>query len=333
MKFFRGCSLTRLDFDGYDRNWPLAFSVSSLNCLGAGGQPSQSTRSIAQPTWSPVYFGIRVTFSVTMLTVLALSAVNDSGVRSERYLCNTNTTQSMSLSGCADALGIELGSICGQAQEARGESGDGVLWSVWECVCPGPIWLAYLTHQTLLIQNVYLLLAAYTTWMGKDYVKGAGPSGVPAGTPVGPWYVRAVWLLHSVQVAGTFLVFALFWGLVFDGTFSALVTPPTHGLNWAVSVLDWWLSKQPTYCIHVIWAFMFAFWYCLFLVAWWASGATTCHGDNYIYAALDLNQGAATWALMVGICLVAVPAAYGIFVAVIKTCRVVGGDVVPPSDD
>lgn len=336
MGFWQGVwDARRLDFDGYDRNWPLAFSVSSLNCLGAGSQSSHCTcccrfSSVGHPTWSPVYFGIRVALFATMLSVLVLSAVNESGVYSERYLCNTNSTQSMDLSECADALGIELGSICGDAQEAKEESGDGVSWSVWECVCPGPEWLIYLTHQTLLVQNVYLFLAAYTTWKGRNYVE---PSGVPADTPVGPWYVRAVWFLHSVQIGGTFLVFCLYWFLVFDGTLYNFLSPLTHGLNWVVSVLDWWLSKQPTYWMHVVWFFAFALWYCGFNVAWWASGATTCHGDNFVYGALDLNGGAMPWLLMVGLCLVVVPLVYGAFVAVIKKCRIIGGDVVKPSDD
>lgn len=319
----------KLDFDGYDRNWPLAFSVSSLDCLGAGGQKRTGCcrySSASNPKWSPVYFGIRIGLFVLMFFIFLLSAINSSGSYSTRYLC---TDESLSLSQCADALAVNLTDICGQARTARDAAGDAVGWSVWECVCPGPLWLAYLTHWTLLIQLAYLFLAAFTTYRGRAYVS----SPVPADTPVGPWYVKAVWFLQAIQIPGTFLVFVLYWLLVFTGSFANFVSPLTHGVNFVVAVVDFYLSKQPMYTAHVLWFFGYACLYCLWNVIFWGSGATTCHGENFLYSSLDLNSGAGAWILMVGLLLVVVPLIYGIFTLVINTCRVVGGDVVLPSDD
>lgn len=56
-----------LSFRSYDLNWPLAFGVSSLDCLGAGGKDGKKAK------WSMAYFAIRVVLFLIMFATLIWS--------------------------------------------------------------------------------------------------------------------------------------------------------------------------------------------------------------------------------------------------------------------
>lgn len=313
----------KLDFNGYNRNWPAAFSVSSLDCLGGGSA-----------SWSPIYFGIRVALFVIMFIVFICSVVDNDGHANPRYIC-LDTSQSHA--ECAASLSLNVTQLCNASKIVRTSTGDGVGWSNWECTCTGPQYLGYLTYQILLIQLAYLFLAAFATYQGRTYLaphaKPVPPYGVAADTPNGPWFIQAVWALQSIQIPGTFLVFVLYWGLVFKGTLTSFVSPLTHGLNFFVALAEWMLSKHPMYYIHVVWFFAYAVFYLIFNLIWYGAGATTCLGENFFYSALDFNQGASTWILACFLLIVAVPGIFCFMTCAIQKWREVGKDQVLPSDD
>ena len=172
----------KLDFDGYATNWPLVFRVSSLNCLGAGGKEGKDAR------WSPVYFGIRVSFFLFMLVILVMQILNE-GIVSQRYICTDPGDDNIEI--CAARLSIALQEVCPKARAVQ----SGVTWTPWECAC-GPTFLAYLTHVILIVQVIYLFFAVYTTWRGRKYVQVPVPENVPKN----PMFAAVTWFMYSLQV-------------------------------------------------------------------------------------------------------------------------------------
>ena len=102
-------------------NWPLVFARSSVPFLNGHR-----------------YTFVRFCLFVTIFFLLICTIINDSGFASRRILCADDDTD---LATCASSLNISVGAICGAAQREDLEYEACGGWSVWECVCPGPIWL------------------------------------------------------------------------------------------------------------------------------------------------------------------------------------------------
>ncbi|MDC3321085.1 hypothetical protein OAV88_00630 [bacterium] len=232
--------------------------------------------------------------------------------------------------------------------------------SVMETDCAAT-WPLYLTHITLVFQTVYLFFAMYTTWVGRHYVRNLKEA------PKGPWYVRVTWLMFSVNIPATFLVFVLYWFLVVPNMAGSPSTLSyfTHGFNFLIAVLDMWLSKVRLYIVHVLYFVIYAFIYLVLSLIFWASGARTCSldcgisdnndnttcvdagdgvscmwnatsgvcyggddgGNNYLYSALDFNRGASTWLTATIILFFVVPVIHMIFTFIVYECRFYGEDL------
>ena len=164
-------------------------------------------------------------------------------------------------------------------------------------------WLIYLTHQGLVIELAYLGFAAATTGACFWYADVDGTPGPPVKMPR---YCMAAWVLQGIALPGSFLIFVLYWGLVYDGSLHA-ISVFTHGVNFLIMAADQILSKQPMYLVHG--AIFFA--YALFFVAWsgvhYASGLKDCENNRYIYAALNWGKPDAAGRIAALVLLVAAP--------------------------
>lgn len=82
-------------------------------------------------------------------------------------------------------------------------------------------------------------------------------------------FVTSPWLrisLRAIAVPGTFLVFALYWGLVHDGGSIRVLECLTHGANFGVMLVDLVLSRQSFRLLHAVYFLSFALLYILWTV-------------------------------------------------------------------
>lgn len=266
---------------GYDKIWPLAFGVSSLDCLGAGGKGGKNAK------WSAAYFAVRVFLFLVMFATLVWSLYDN---RSDPA-----TTTIAGSGNCTDPVSAP----------------------------PDPRkWPVFLTHQMLTLQTIYLLVCVITTWKAKDYVSVP----VPGNTPAGPWYVHVQWVLQGITTPGTFLVFTVYWGLVYDGGSPGALTFMVHGVNFLVSAIDWSLSKAPYFYAHVLWFWLFCIYYLLVTIIYWAAT------DEAVYSAFDYSctSGPITAGLFI---IVVIPVVDLLFVTLIQMCRICGDDVVRSQEE
>ena len=163
------------------------------------------------------------------------------------------------------------------------------VWSITVDALAGDLrcWLIYLTHQGLLIELCYLGFAAATTAASFYFTNVDGTPGPPVKMP---WYCKAAWVLQGVALPGSFLIFVLFWGLVYDGSNATAITPFVHGVNFAIMVADQALSNQPMYLLHAAFFMVFVVAYLAWTVVHYAAGLKDCHNHRYIYAALDWSN-------------------------------------------
>lgn len=164
-------------------------------------------------------------------------------------------------------------------------------------------WLIYLTHQGLFIELVYLGAAAGTTYLSFWYVD---VDGTPKAPRKMPWYCKLAWVLQAIALPGSFLIFVLYWGLVYDGSLHA-ISPFTHGVNFIIMCFDQGFSNQPMYLVHGA-IFMC---YSLFYVAWsvvhYVSGLKDCDNNRYIYSSLNWAYPGAAGKIAAAVVLVAAP--------------------------
>ena len=140
-------------------------------------------------------------------------------------------------------------------------------------------WFIYLTNWGLIIQIIYLSLAVYTTYRSKTFHH--------THTSELPLFVKLMWLSYSIILPGSFMIFAMYWLLVFDGTFHP-ISILSHGLNFIVMALDTFFGSQPYLLFHGIYFISFAV---VFLI--WSyihfilQIGNEQNGENYIYSSLN----------------------------------------------
>ena len=71
---------------------------------------------------------------------------------------------------------------------------------------------------------------------------------------------------RAIAIPGTFLVFGLFWGLVYDGSSVKVLDCLTHGGNFGVMLIDLVLSRQSYRLVHGVYYFVFAMIYVIWTV-------------------------------------------------------------------
>lgn len=169
-------------------------------------------------------------------------------------------------------------------------------------------WPTKVTHWTLTVQVFYLWLSTYTTYKATEVtdVQLNSQSSMP-------FYVKLTWYLHAVTLPATFFVFALYWGLVFDGTLHA-VSVATHGVNFIVQFIDSFVTRMPYRYIHGLYFLGYMITYLTYTVLYYACGGGNEKGKNFIYGSLDWggNPGGTT-ILVAMILLVLVPIIHSCF--------------------
>jgi hypothetical protein len=157
-----------------------------------------------------------------------------------------------------------------------------LLWSSLDMAVPGDYeyWWIYLTHWTLVVESMYFVSAAYTTWRAftnKEQKLSADK------------HMILSWVLHDIAYPSTCLVMIMFWGLVFSPPVTALTTF-THGVNFIVMLVDVILSSQPYYIMHAVYFLSYAAIYIGWTLFFYAVKARNEDGDRYVYSALDYKD-------------------------------------------
>jgi len=168
---------------------------------------------------------------------------------------------------------------------------------------PKKFWWTKLTNWGLLLETTYFFFAMVST-----YQAGKMPMGEMArlqhltepalggSLPDSerktmanrtPWFVSVAMCLQAIMLPISLLIVILYWALVFDGTLYTL-SALTHGLNFAVMLLDLWASRQPLRIVQGMWPVIFGFIYILFTYVYYKAGGTYEDGISpYIYKALN----------------------------------------------
>lgn len=154
-------------------------------------------------------------------------------------------------------------------------------------------WFFFLTHWTLLFEVIYLGLAAFTTYASKAAWEDKASNKLP-------WYVSIMWALHAIVLPASFMVFAMYWGLVFSGPPVYVVSVMTHGANFVVMFADFLVGNTPYLLLHGLYFFAYSAGYVLWSSVHYAAGLKThedcdrqggnCDKHRYIYGSLDWGQ-------------------------------------------
>jgi hypothetical protein len=170
-----------------------------------------------------------------------------------------------------------------------------LIWSFYDMAAKGDggYWFIYLTHWTLVLENVYLGVAAYVT------SKYAGPSSktttandaAAAEDNRLPCIIQVMWLLNAIVLPASFFVFVLYWGLVFSGELKVL-SCLTHGLNFVVMALDSAVGSMPYLLLHGIWFMLYCLVFLLWSVLHYLLKIGDANGNGYIYSSLDWGSDA-----------------------------------------
>lgn len=136
----------------------------------------------------------------------------------------------------------------------------------------------YLTHWTLTLQLIFTMFNIAVSYYSLDDALD------PA---VFPWFVKVIWILSEVLLPSTFLVFALYWGLVWTGPEVKVVSVLTHGVNFLLQATDMTFSSQPKFLLHGIYPFLYSMIYLLWTVIHWALFLDNQNGNPYIYSSLN----------------------------------------------
>lgn len=148
-------------------------------------------------------------------------------------------------------------------------------------------YFAFLTHWSLTLQTTYAWLDFYTTSKAS-----AMKAGKIERVELIPVYAQINWFMYDLLIPSTFLVFALYFGLVVDYS-----NPPkqplsylTHGLNFVIMITNAYLSKKPYYLLHGLYFMVFCFIFVTWTYAYYLMGGTDCDGNRYLYEVLDWGE-------------------------------------------
>mmetsp|Transcript_9062 Transcript_9062/g.12020 ORF Transcript_9062/g.12020 Transcript_9062/m.12020 type:complete len:323 (-) Transcript_9062:322-1290(-) len=172
----------------------------------------------------------------------------------------------------------------------------------------GYFWI-YLTHWTLVMEMIYLILAAVVSLKMPEIQKAAraqlGQEGRSPSTLVSPPHlVLVTWVFQHICLVSSLIVFLLYWMLVYtpDRTIYA-TTVQVHGVNFFFMAVDVLLSGASYRPLHVHAPFLYAFTYLIWSIIFSAAKMNNELGDGYIYSSLDW-RGAFGTACTIGLIVV-----------------------------
>jgi hypothetical protein len=92
--------------------------------------------------------------------------------------------------------------------------------------------------------------------------------------------------LQDAIYAGSFIVFLLYWTLVFEGEPQGPISYQSHGVNFALCLIDCFFTAAPVRLLHVWVPFIFGFLYLVFTYIFYAAGLTVTRNGvvtRYVY--------------------------------------------------
>jgi len=156
------------------------------------------------------------------------------------------------------------------------------VWCFLDWSSPKKYWWTKLTHWGLLVELAYFFFVMISSYGAMKY------DGFEVRTP---WYVSVAACLQVIMLPVSLLIVALYWGLVWDGSTTDVLTVVTHGVNFVLMLVDLFASRQPLRLIQVMWPVIFGFIYVLFSYVYYVSGGTFEDGVSpYIYSALNWKE-------------------------------------------
>eukprot|EP00406_Dinophysis_acuminata_P011353 CAMPEP_0179215192 /NCGR_PEP_ID=MMETSP0797-20121207/2724_1 /TAXON_ID=47934 /ORGANISM="Dinophysis acuminata, Strain DAEP01" /LENGTH=275 /DNA_ID=CAMNT_0020921287 /DNA_START=10 /DNA_END=837 /DNA_ORIENTATION=+ len=175
-----------------------------------------------------------------------------------------------------------------------------------------PKWLAYLTHWCAMVESLYFIFAAYSTYHAiyseiRDEVDH-----------VAPWFVRLTQSLWAAAPTMALLVVALYWGLVWrpPNRAGGAVGLIEHGGNLIVVLVDIAMNCQPLYFSDVYVTITIGVLYMVLTVIWWA-----CSGDK-LYSIVNWGGAPLQTALLFIVAIgISIPLVHFLLVALVSKLR------------
>mmetsp|Transcript_51648 Transcript_51648/g.103695 ORF Transcript_51648/g.103695 Transcript_51648/m.103695 type:complete len:349 (+) Transcript_51648:132-1178(+) len=97
------------------------------------------------------------------------------------------------------------------------------------------------------------------------------------------WLLRFTTVLRAISLPGTFIVFLLYWGLVYEGGVFRAISVMTHGVNFGVMFLETILNRQKFVLLHGLYFLSYTVLYLTWSVIFHVSGLDrpcTCSDDD-----------------------------------------------------
>ena len=190
-----------------------------------------------------------------------------------------------------------------------------IIWSFGQYIVPyggrdyaygAGFWFIYLTHWGLFTEVLYLGLALYTSIQAGKYAAPDIEQGLQNDPPELPGFVKCTWLLYSIVLPISFMIFAMYWGLVFDPSKTLhVISVLTHGVNFVVMFIDTVAGSMPYALMHSVYFFAFAFLFLAWSLFHFGVSIKNEDGEDFIYSSLDWNKGGTPVLALMIMCVVA----------------------------
>mmetsp|Transcript_11000 Transcript_11000/g.26998 ORF Transcript_11000/g.26998 Transcript_11000/m.26998 type:complete len:297 (+) Transcript_11000:57-947(+) len=114
----------------------------------------------------------------------------------------------------------------------------------------GPWYLIYISVWTAYVELLFFVFACVTTWKtGVGTIDFKALNDSTKATP--PWLQRITWTLYNISFPGSAFVFVLYWLLVYKGSPQTIHNITLHGTNFALMLVDSFLSNIPFRLAHM----------------------------------------------------------------------------------
>lgn len=113
------------------------------------------------------------------------------------------------------------------------------------------------------------------------------------------WHQRILWILFTISVHMSVYVVILYWGLLYDPSFTninyfSFVNIVTHVVAGVVAIMDVFITAIPYRLLHVIYPFCYGAVWLIFSGIYYAAGGTNNQGRSYIYNVIDYMNSPVT---------------------------------------
>ncbi|XP_064609085.1 protein rolling stone-like [Liolophura sinensis] len=147
--------------------------------------------------------------------------------------------------------------------------------------------LIFLTYWSFTILALYHITAFVNACLYRNddvhTTETASPNGLR-------WNFKLQWVLYNIASGAAFIVTAMFWTVVYDGSGVTFCNFHLHAINTCFVVMDTFVTRMPVYFRHCLYTVLYAVVYSLFTVLYWACGGTNHKGKPYVYEPLNFSD-------------------------------------------